>query len=708
MCFSFQTDFSGQPLYADLYRKLKSSSREDLYALHHLSNKCKKMLEMIKGHYQDKGKDARILVFVDMRRTARKLCACLQRFFDIRVGLNPQVIVGRGLCGDGLTIEEQQEILNDFRRGQTRLLITTTILEEGLDVPSCNMVLRMKAPGCLRQFVQSRGRACRSEDGKFFIICKDVMESQMQQHYLTCMEAQSRVIKQMMAQTRIGRLASLGKTLLNLEADSGRTERQPQGMEHDSEEEDEDEELKEIIAIMMQDAGPEQEDKRFMDEYEPEEVALAVKFALFSANDDRYAEDVSALKQDIEAFCSEVELEGWKDVQLNVKNILGTPYYPQVTLKLKEAKGMEDFTFFEKMVLELFMSSVFVVDSGFWMSICSPRVYFPRSTALRLSLHQTSVGSLKSPTEFLNRMALGRASNLRMERTADKITITINDRFQVEGSFAHLRGFALVDRQPGNSFEEPLIHLYLTFTQTPRLSEIRKSANAEKATICRVVEYDTPGSRHIFGSCLTYKLEIPNPPPPTGHCAIDHRVRQVLKLLESSGVTVYYTSVKENMMQLDDLPPEEEGVDPRLCRVHKDSKEVNYAMKCVKSSPGFVPERIDQEFYVILDSLAEKEAARALYGLTKALNKNLFCDITEQLNMEARLAEQTVDEFGCDRSHAYIKRVAVTPTSIRFYEPDYMQVCHLTDSTGLIGLALDESDFEGVYDRLFHQSEHPG
>lgn len=53
-----------------------------------------------------------------------------------------QVFVGHtGQDGMG-DWREQETMLKYFHRGFTRLLIATNVLEEGLDVPTCKLVVR--------------------------------------------------------------------------------------------------------------------------------------------------------------------------------------------------------------------------------------------------------------------------------------------------------------------------------------------------------------------------------------------------------------------------------------------------------------------------------------------------------------------------------------------------------------------------------------
>jgi len=54
---------------------------------------------------------------------------------------------------------KQEEVLKKFRMHECNLLISTTVLEEGYDLPKCNLVVRFDQPSTYRSYVYCKGRA---------------------------------------------------------------------------------------------------------------------------------------------------------------------------------------------------------------------------------------------------------------------------------------------------------------------------------------------------------------------------------------------------------------------------------------------------------------------------------------------------------------------------------------------------------------------
>uniref|UniRef100_A0A1I8HJL9 RNA-dependent RNA polymerase n=1 Tax=Macrostomum lignano TaxID=282301 RepID=A0A1I8HJL9_9PLAT len=115
---------------------------------------------------QVENKESRLLVLTWTRRTARLLHARLSELFP---NLRPQLVVGRG-GADGMDWDGEQSVaIDSFNDGSSRLIVSTAVLEEGLDVSACDVVIRFDAAKSLVQLLQSRGRA-RKKDSRFLMV----------------------------------------------------------------------------------------------------------------------------------------------------------------------------------------------------------------------------------------------------------------------------------------------------------------------------------------------------------------------------------------------------------------------------------------------------------------------------------------------------------------------------------------------------------
>jgi len=115
-----------------------------------------------------KNPDSRIIVFTQYRDTSKMVFEYLKELPRIK----PVRFIGQaGKTDDkGLTQKKQEKIISDFRKGICNVLISTSVAEEGLDIPSTDLVVFYEPiPSEIRN-IQRRGRTARKMAGKLIIL----------------------------------------------------------------------------------------------------------------------------------------------------------------------------------------------------------------------------------------------------------------------------------------------------------------------------------------------------------------------------------------------------------------------------------------------------------------------------------------------------------------------------------------------------------
>ncbi|KAM0128328.1 hypothetical protein ACHAP3_008380 [Botrytis cinerea] len=137
-----------------------------------ISNKFEKLLGIIA---QQKPPFSAI-IFVQERATVSVLAHLLSHHPLTKDRFKIGTMVGTSLngkrtdqIGELVDINQQKDTLSSFKRGKIDILIATNVLEEGIDVPACNLVICFSKPANLKSFVQRRGRA-RQQDSKLILL----------------------------------------------------------------------------------------------------------------------------------------------------------------------------------------------------------------------------------------------------------------------------------------------------------------------------------------------------------------------------------------------------------------------------------------------------------------------------------------------------------------------------------------------------------
>ncbi|WP_327050696.1 DEAD/DEAH box helicase [Halomicrococcus gelatinilyticus] len=108
----------------------------------------------------------RIIVFTESRDTAETLTEFFSEHFTA------QRFVGQGDKdgSDGMTQKEQQETLDRFRAGEFEVLVSTSVAEEGLDVPEVDLVLFYEPVPTAVRSIQRKGRTGRQAQGRVVVL----------------------------------------------------------------------------------------------------------------------------------------------------------------------------------------------------------------------------------------------------------------------------------------------------------------------------------------------------------------------------------------------------------------------------------------------------------------------------------------------------------------------------------------------------------
>ncbi|EGG23223.1 RNA-directed RNA polymerase [Cavenderia fasciculata] len=142
------------PLYSSKYKALRD----------YINNFIEKSVA------NDTISDVRGIVFVKTRQGCSDLIKLLKKE-PVNLHIKSKLFVGH-TGEDGMSTEKQNRIMESFRKGDCKFLVATSVLEEGIDVQQCNMVISFDPDLNLRNMIQRRGRA-RSKDGKFAYLIKE-------------------------------------------------------------------------------------------------------------------------------------------------------------------------------------------------------------------------------------------------------------------------------------------------------------------------------------------------------------------------------------------------------------------------------------------------------------------------------------------------------------------------------------------------------
>ncbi len=112
--------------------------------------------------------DSRVIVFTNFRDSAEMVTKALSEVD----GVSAVRFVGQAskYKDKGLTQKQQTEIISKFRSGEYNTLVATSVAEEGLDIPSTDLVLFYEPVPSEIRTIQRKGRTGRKRAGRIVVL----------------------------------------------------------------------------------------------------------------------------------------------------------------------------------------------------------------------------------------------------------------------------------------------------------------------------------------------------------------------------------------------------------------------------------------------------------------------------------------------------------------------------------------------------------
>jgi len=145
------------------------------------------VLKVVKEQLQKKA-DSRVIVFTQYRDTIEDIVRALSN-----EGLSAQRFVGQSDRdgSKGMDQQTQTRVLDLFRQGEFKVLVSSSIGEEGLHVPDVDLVVFYEAVPSEIRYIQRRGRTGRTTEGRVAILLAEGTVDEA--YYYTTLRKESRM-----------------------------------------------------------------------------------------------------------------------------------------------------------------------------------------------------------------------------------------------------------------------------------------------------------------------------------------------------------------------------------------------------------------------------------------------------------------------------------------------------------------------------------
>uniref|UniRef100_K1QX86 RNA helicase n=1 Tax=Magallana gigas TaxID=29159 RepID=K1QX86_MAGGI len=155
-----------------MFDEIKSTLEDCSIDPCHRNPKLTNLRDIIGEHFRE-NPGARVIVFVKTRELAKAMETYMNETKELSI-LKPIQFVGvqANRENGGMTKVQQDETLELFKEGNHKVIIATSVAEEGLDILKCSLVVRYDHVTNEIAMVQSRGRG-RSENSIYVVLASE-------------------------------------------------------------------------------------------------------------------------------------------------------------------------------------------------------------------------------------------------------------------------------------------------------------------------------------------------------------------------------------------------------------------------------------------------------------------------------------------------------------------------------------------------------
>ncbi|TKR67739.1 hypothetical protein L596_023842 [Steinernema carpocapsae] len=140
----------------------------------------KTLHDIIKQQFEQQP-ESRAIVFVQKRVVAEELAKHLNdscsKLFGNRHSVNYITSSNQSITDGGQTASVQRETLDNFNHGAVKVLVATSVVEEGIDVRACNLIIKYNTTGSGTTHIQRKGRGRAIGSKAYLLALRDLTET---------------------------------------------------------------------------------------------------------------------------------------------------------------------------------------------------------------------------------------------------------------------------------------------------------------------------------------------------------------------------------------------------------------------------------------------------------------------------------------------------------------------------------------------------